>query len=159
MLYSRLLAPWLLWLVLMLTNTAVRNISTVQCLGLSETRSKTTNNCDKSNISFNPRNECEPLSKGVIDEICRTAKWDDWRNVSLNFCGRPLSTTVSEKVSDFQTCNETLHRLLVIDTNARQAAISFRSILDRFDCLRRYSVKFSCDECKVSRLKNNSLKN
>ncbi|KAF6203873.1 hypothetical protein GE061_002208 [Apolygus lucorum] len=138
MLYSRLLAPWLLWLVLMLTITAVRNNSTEQCLGLSETRGNSSE-----------RYQCFGLSTSLAKEICAN-RHRDWSNVSLPTCGRLLHTTLPSLPQDQTSCLSTLDRLIRLDAEAYAQSINFRSILDRFDCPQPYSVKFTCSACQVA---------
>ncbi|XP_014254802.1 transmembrane protein FAM155A [Cimex lectularius] len=132
MLYSRLLAPWLLWLALMLTETEPTAVR------------ETTPRQDNST-------ECLGLCDSTAQRICGS-RMTGWEEVRSAHCGRRIVDSIPSLPADLTTCLAALRHLIHLDAEAYHLSRNFLAILSRFDCPQHYSVKFNCQQCQKAYL-------
>ena len=119
----------------------------------------------ETDSSPRPHPQCLVLTRDLSKEICGMQRADRikmTRNVRLKFCS---SYTLYSLISASDTarpcrvrgshrdCHHCLDNLLLETDLAVQENISlFDDLLQRFDCDYQYSVKWNCNNCKVSHL-------
>ncbi|KAL1140591.1 hypothetical protein AAG570_000521 [Ranatra chinensis] len=122
MLYSRLFAPWLLWLVYMLTERG------------------------SGAVGGAPNGSAAGWSVGAV---CSGLAESGWAALRLANCRRPIATALPQAPPRLRHCLQTMHRLIESDSQADRWLRSFNLILHRYDCGQSYSVNFNCQHCQL----------
>lgn len=123
------------------------------------------NNNDDFNTNHNFINtrlpDKEYLTHGIADEACRLNRGFDRKdrlnNTYLSYCTRyKLEDLLSNEVlmsmmhNSSATCDRIIDEFIQLDELINQFDRLFKNLLTRYNCHNGYSVKWSCDDCKVS---------
>ncbi|KAH7644640.1 ammecr1-like protein [Dermatophagoides farinae] len=102
---------------------------------------------------------CLYLNESLIDEMChtdrRTMRKDLLENLHLRSCRRflverSLSKHLYSLVINSTDCSRILKELLVLDNLVEDLACEYESILHRYDCQAKWSVVWTCRDCKLA---------
>ncbi|KAI2800341.1 hypothetical protein BLOT_012844 [Blomia tropicalis] len=102
---------------------------------------------------------CHYLTESIIDEMCRhenkSSRKALIRHLSLRSCRRfALERTLSQHlyslVVNTTECGNILRELLLLDEKVEELACEFESILQRYDCEAKWSVKWTCRDCRLA---------
>lgn len=111
------------------------------------------------------------LDENQTESICsfkfrtKDVTWNPWltsfiQEIRLHHCcEHKLIESLSEALLDKvykggEECTQILNSLIDVDNLAARVSCEFNEVLSRFDCGQPYSVRFSCDDCKVSHFNN-----
>jgi hypothetical protein len=106
-------------------------------------------------------NQCLALDGRSAFDICDSMLgWPRERQLEhfhLKYCHRyPLANVLSNSAwdrvvhTDRRTCEQVLSELVMLDKIVHTRVCEYESILARYDCQVKYSVKWSCQDCRVS---------
>ncbi|OTF81324.1 AMMECR1-like protein, partial [Euroglyphus maynei] len=102
---------------------------------------------------------CLFLNESLIDEIClsdhRAIRKDLLENLHLRSCRRfqverSLDKHLYSLVINSTDCSRILKELLVLDNLVEDLACEYESILHRYDCQAKWSVVWTCRDCKLA---------
>lgn len=101
-------------------------------------------------LRSSPPPMCLTLTNSSITEYCTKLPTE----CRLNFCGqyalRDAVSNWSALASDGSQCRGELEALLGLEKRAKQRVREFQSLVSRYNCQSRYSVKWKCTDCIVS---------
>lgn len=111
--------------------------------------------------NFNRLPEKEYLEHNLADKACRLDRGcqrrDRLNNTYMNYCTRyKLVNLLSTEILDYilhnstEQCDKLLDEFIQLDEMIEHFDHLFRKLLERYNCHNGYSVKWSCDDCKVS---------
>ncbi|KAH9425352.1 hypothetical protein DERP_005957, partial [Dermatophagoides pteronyssinus] len=102
---------------------------------------------------------CLYLNESLIDEIChsdrRLMRKDLLENLHLRSCRRfkierSLSKHLYSLVINSTDCSRILKELIILDNLVEDLACEYESILHRYDCQAKWSVVWTCRDCKLA---------
>lgn len=106
-------------------------------------------------------NQCLSLDEESVRSICDStdwrARWKQLQHHHLKYCHRyPLVNVLSKDskelvlYNDSEKCNDVLSELLMLDDIVHSRVCEYESLLARYDCQNNWSVKWTCEDCRVS---------
>lgn len=103
--------------------------------------------------------QCHFLNESLIEEMCTTDRLPVRKllleNLHLRTCRRYLVERALSKhlytlVINSTDCSRILKELLLLDNLVEELSCEYESILHRYDCQSKWSVVWTCRDCKVS---------
>lgn len=102
-----------------------------------------------------------PLTRELIEQVCQldrgSQRSEQLNNTFLTFCSRyKLENLFSNEIlmsimhHDSRDCEKILNEFVQLDETINQFDSLFIKLLSRYNCHNGYSVKWNCDDCKVS---------
>lgn len=114
-----------------------------------------------TNVLSNPLQERDQLTHELIRRACKLDRGcqrkDRLNNTYLTHCARyKLDSLLSNQIlmsimhRSSSECENILDEFIQLDQMISQFDILFRNLLTRYNCHNGYSVKWTCEDCKVS---------
>lgn len=103
--------------------------------------------------------QCHYLTEELITDMCSTERQPNRRELIKRFrfrnCRRfslenSLTSDLQHQIIDSNNCRNILTELLRLDDLVEELACEYESILQRYDCDAKWSVKWTCRDCRVS---------
>ncbi|KAF7496078.1 hypothetical protein SSS_00849 [Sarcoptes scabiei] len=103
--------------------------------------------------------QCHALNDSIIDEMCqndrRSIRKELLQNLHLRSCRRflvkrSLNNHLYSLVINTTDCSRILKELLMLDNLVEELACEYESILHRYDCKAKWSVVWTCRDCKLA---------
>lgn len=124
-------------------------------------REQDNNNLEQPSLGQFPDQERTYISREYVREVCKldrgSQRSEPLNNTYLNYCFRyKLENLLSNEIlmsimhRDSDDCERILGEFIQLDGMINQFDHLFKKLLTRYNCQNGYSVKWSCEDCKVS---------